>query len=74
MTYIPSYNQLKASYENFKAKPPQDLFERYAQELIHVRNLIASAKLEGLDEDVFEYQKIEKQNVEELHSLGYNVK
>ena len=73
MTTIFSYKELKASYEQFKKALPKDMFERYAQELKHVRGLIQSAKLQGLEKDVFEYQKIEKESVEHLRAMGYRI-
>lgn len=74
MTYVLSYNEMKNNYEKFKINLPDDSFERYAQELTHVRNLINSAKLQGLEEDVFEYQKIEENDIKELQALGYKIK
>ena len=73
-TFIP-YDVLKADYEQFKKtlenkKPP----ERYIEDLKFIRTLIQGAKIEGLEKDVFEYQKVEKQDIEELKALGYNVK
>jgi len=74
MTRIYTYDELKTGYENFKKNLPEDSFERYAQELIHIRNLIQSAKLQGLNDDVSKYQKIEKIDIKELQKLGYNIK
>lgn len=74
MTYILSYEQLKAGYEKFKSNLPKDAFSRYAEELNYARNLINSAKLEGLSEDVFQYQKIEQESLQKLQSMGYKVK
>lgn len=73
-TFIP-YDILKADYEQFKktleSKKP---FERYVEDLKFIRTLIQGAKIEGLDKDVFEYREIEKQDIEKLRDLGYNVK
>ena len=74
MTFIISYEEMKAGYEKFKTRQPKSLFDRYAIELNYVRNLIRMAKEKGLEQDVFEYQKIEQENVKQLQALGYNVK
>ena len=74
MTYVISYEEMKASYEKFKSKPHKNLFDKCTQELNYVRNLICLAKDKGIEQDIFEYQKIEKESLEQLRALGYNVK
>lgn len=74
MTFAINYQELKNSYEKFKTSLPKDPFNRYAQELNYARNLTRAAKLEGLEEDVFQYQKIEQESLEKLQALGYNIK
>jgi len=69
-----TYKELKASYEAFKKKLPEDLFTRYSRELSYVRSLAKSAKTQGLEQDVFEYQKIEEASIKKLRELGYKVK
>lgn len=74
MTFAINYQELKNSYEKFKTSLPKDPFSRYAQELNYVRNLAHAAKLEGLEDDVFQYQQIEQESLEKLQSMGYNIK
>lgn len=71
MTTIITYEQMKAFYNNFKNNLPDDLFTRYYNEFSFMKSLIQFAKKQGLEKDVFEYQKIQDQAVEELKKLGY---
>jgi len=73
MSSIITYEQLKNYYNEFKKNPPKDAYDRYASELRQVRNLIETAKLNGLEKDVFEYQKTEKAVIDKLTQMGYTV-
>lgn len=74
MTTIITYEQMKNFYEEFKQNLPEDKFLRYWREVELTRNLIKSAKKQGLEKDVFEYQKIQDEAVNQLRSLGYKIK
>lgn len=74
MTSIITYDQMKYFYEKFKQNLPKDKLERYYQEFTFMQNLINFAKKQGLEKDVFEYQKIQNAAIEQLKKLGHNVK
>ena len=71
MTSIIGFSELKKYYDKFKKALPEDTFSRLYEELKIVRKLIGTAKLEGLDVDTFEYQKIAENNLKQLHEMGY---
>lgn len=73
MTTVISYEQCKKNYEDFKKNLPEDQFARYYKELVMVRNLAKLAKTKGLKEDVFEYEKAEKEATKILTDMGYKV-
>ena len=73
MTTIVTYEQMKNFYNEFKKNPPQDNFIKHYKEFSFMKSLIEYAKKQGLEEDVFEYQKIQKESAEKLISMGYKV-
>ncbi len=74
MTSIMTYEQMKNLYNDFKKDPPKDSYSKYVGELQHLRLLINTAKLKGLDEDVFNYQKSEQVAIDNLEKMGYKIK
>lgn len=73
MTSIITYEQMKNFYNEFKKNPPQDAFMRSYKEFTFMKGLIEFAKKQGLDDDVFEYQKIQKESAQNLRNMGYKV-
>ena len=73
MTTIISYEQCKKNYEDFKNNLPEDQFARYYKELVMVRKLAKLAKTKGLEKDIFEYEKAEKEAAKILTEMGYKV-
>ena len=71
MTTIITYEEMKNLYSEFKKNPPEDEFEKYYQEYSHAKSLIEFAKNQRLDKDVLEYEKVQKNAMEELKKLGY---
>ena len=66
-----NYDKMKEFYSEFKNNPPEDKFTRYYKEYSFMNSLIEFAKKQGLEKDVFEYEKIQKSAVENLKKLGY---
>lgn len=73
MTTIVSYEQCQKNYEDFKKNLPEDQFARYYKELVMVRKLVKLAKAKGLEKDILEYEKIEKEAIKTLTDMGYKV-
>ena len=71
MTSIITYEQQKNFYEEFKKNPPKDEFNRYYKEFLYMKNLIELAKKENLKDEIKEYEKIQKDTMEQLKKLGY---
>ena len=69
-TYI-SFEEIKNIYDDFKKSLPEDKFERYYKELKILRSMISSAKNEGKDIDYNSLERIIKQNLAQLHLMGY---
>ncbi len=72
MTNILSYSEMQQMFEQFQKNLPQDSFTRYHREYTFTKSLIEFAKKQGLEDDVFQYQQIQKKDIEELKKLGYN--
>ena len=73
MTSIITYDQMKNSYKEFKNNLPKDNFMRYYKEFTFMKSLIEFTKRQGLEDDVFEYQKIQQESAQELRNMGYKV-
>ena len=73
MTSIITYEQMKNFYSEFKNNPPQDAFIKNYKEYTFMKSLIEFAKNKGLDNDVFEYKKIQKESAENLRNMGYKI-
>ena len=71
MTSIINYEQMKKFYKEFKKNPPKDEFTKYYKEYTFAKSLIEFAKKRELKKDVLEYEKIQKNAVEQLKNLGY---
>ena len=74
MTSFISYEQMKLAYNDFKKNLPQDKFDRYYTEFSFMKTLIEFAKKQGLEKDVFEYKKVQKDAAQNLIDMGYTVK
>lgn len=75
MTTKLNYNELKHKYETFKENMPEDKFSKCYNELQYVKAIISAIKRENITEDLDKYMAIKKENLEELHAMGYkNIK
>ncbi len=70
MTSIITYEQMKDFYSKFKDDLPKDPIIRYFKEYSFMNSLIEFAKKQGLEKDVFEYEKIKEIAAKELRALG----
>lgn len=70
MTSMVTYDQMKNFYENFKNDLPKDPVIRYFKEYSFMNSLIEFAKKQGLEADVFEYEKIKEAAAKQLRALG----
>ncbi len=74
MTSITTFEQMEATYKEFKKNPPEDSFKQSVTELKILRNLVKLATLEKLTKQAQKYQTSLDKLTKKLKDEGYDVR